>query len=99
MRILHTADWHLGKSLEGYSRMDEQEAFLKDFIHIVKENHVDMVIISGDIYDNPNPPARAEKMFYNFPPIWYNEPCRAPCWHREPYKANNPIERSSDMVQ
>ena len=65
MRILHTGDWHLGKSLEGYSRMDEQEAFLKDFIHIVKENHIDMVIISGDIYDNPNPPARAEKMFYN----------------------------------
>jgi len=31
MRILHTSDWHLGKNLEGYSRMDEQEAFLNDF--------------------------------------------------------------------
>ena len=65
MRILHTSDWHLGKSLEGFSRMDEQEAFLNDFIEIVKEENVDMVIIAGDIYDSANPPSRAEKMFYD----------------------------------
>lgn len=64
MRILHTADFHLGKNLEGFSRMDEQEEFLKDFIKIVNENNIDLVIIAGDIYDNSNPPARAEKMFY-----------------------------------
>ncbi|WP_010233045.1 exonuclease SbcCD subunit D [Clostridium arbusti] len=65
MRILHTADWHLGKNLEGCSRMDEQEAFLNDFAQIVKNNNIDLIIIAGDIYDNPNPPARAERMFYN----------------------------------
>ncbi|OBR92117.1 nuclease SbcCD subunit D [Clostridium ragsdalei P11] len=65
MRILHTSDWHLGKNLEGHSRMDEQEAFLKDFVHIVSDNNVDLIIIAGDIYDSPNPPARAEKMFYD----------------------------------
>ena len=65
MRILHTSDWHLGKNLEGQSRMDEQEEFLKDFIEIVKENNVDLVIIAGDVYDTSNPPARAEKMFYD----------------------------------
>lgn len=65
MRILHTADFHLGKNLEGFSRMNEQEEFLKDFINIVKENNIDLVIIAGDIYDNSNPPARAEKMFYS----------------------------------
>jgi len=64
MRILHTSDWHLGKNLEGYSRMDEQEAFLNDFIEIVKSNNIDLIIIAGDVYDGPNPPARAEKMFY-----------------------------------
>ena len=64
MRILHTGDWHLGKNLEGQSRMDEQELFLKDFIDIVEENKVDLVIIAGDVYDSSNPPARAEKMFY-----------------------------------
>lgn len=65
MKILHTGDWHLGKNLEGQSRMDEQEAFLNDFIKIVEENDIDLVIIAGDIYDSSNPPARAEKMFYN----------------------------------
>ncbi|AJA49047.1 nuclease SbcCD subunit D [Clostridium pasteurianum DSM 525 = ATCC 6013] len=65
MRILHTADWHLGKNLEGCSRMDEQDAFLNDFVEIVKSNDIDLIIIAGDIYDNANPPARAERMFYN----------------------------------
>lgn len=65
MKILHTSDWHLGKNLEGHSRMDEQEAFLNDFIDIVEENDIDMIIIAGDVYDSPNPPARAETMFYN----------------------------------
>lgn len=65
LRILHTSDWHLGKNLEGVSRLDEQEVFLQDFIKIVRDNNVDLVIIAGDVYDNSNPPARAEKLFYN----------------------------------
>lgn len=65
MKILHTSDWHLGKNLEGFSRIEEQEEFIKDFVEIVKANEVDLVIIAGDIYDNGNPPARAEKLFYN----------------------------------
>ncbi|MFT8315782.1 MAG: exonuclease SbcCD subunit D [Clostridium sp.] len=65
MRILHTSDWHLGKNLEGYSRMDEQEAFLEDFVKIVENNNIDLIIIAGDVYDSPNPPARAERMFYD----------------------------------
>jgi len=65
MRILHTSDWHLGKNLEGHSRMDEQESFLNDFIDIVESNNVDLIIIAGDVYDSANPPARAEKMFYD----------------------------------
>ena len=43
MRILHTGDWHLGKNLEGQSRMDEQEKFLEDFIDIVKKNNIDLI--------------------------------------------------------
>lgn len=65
MRILHTGDWHLGKNLEGQSRMDEQEGFLRDFVKIVEDNNIDMVIIAGDVYDTSNPPARAERMFYD----------------------------------
>lgn len=65
MKILHTGDWHLGKNLEGQSRMDEQEKFLHDFVNIVEANNIDLVIIAGDVYDTSNPPARAEKMFYD----------------------------------
>lgn len=64
MRFIHTSDWHLGKSLEGHSRLAEQEKFCKDFIDLVNENDIDMVIIAGDIYDTSNPPAQAEKLFY-----------------------------------
>lgn len=65
MRILHTGDWHLGKNLEGCSRLTEQEAFLNDFVNIVEKQNIDLVIIAGDIYDNSNPPAQAEKLFYD----------------------------------
>jgi exonuclease SbcD len=65
MRILHTSDWHLGKTLEQYSRLEEQEEFLEEFIEIVENNNIDLVLIAGDIYDNGNPPAKAESMFYN----------------------------------
>jgi len=65
LKILHTGDWHLGKNLEGQSRMDEQEEFLKDFVKIVEDNNIDMVIIAGDVYDTSNPPSRAERMFYD----------------------------------
>ena len=65
MRILHTGDWHLGKNLEGHSRLKEQQAFLEDFVEIVEKNNIDLVMIAGDIYDSSNPPAAAEKLFYD----------------------------------
>lgn len=65
MRFIHTADWHLGKNLEGHSRLEEQEMFLEDFIKIVEDNNIDLVIIAGDIYDSSNPKARAENLFYD----------------------------------
>lgn len=65
MKILHSSDWHLGKTLEGQSRLPEQEQFLEDFIQIVEENEIDVVLIAGDIYDSGNPPAKAEQMFYD----------------------------------
>ncbi|MGB9809167.1 MAG: metallophosphoesterase family protein, partial [Caldanaerobacter sp.] len=65
MRILHTSDWHLGKTLENFSRFEEQEKFLDDFVRMAEEYDVDMVIIAGDIYDSSNPPAKAEMLFYN----------------------------------
>jgi exonuclease SbcD len=67
MRILHTSDWHLGKNLEGVknTRLDEQEKFIEELIEIINEKDIQLVIIAGDIYDNGNPPARAERIFYD----------------------------------
>lgn len=65
MRILHTSDWHLGKNIEGKSRLDEQIQFLDDFVKIIEEKDVDLLIIAGDIYDTANPSAKAEQVFYD----------------------------------
>ena len=64
MKILHTSDWHLGKKLEGYSRISEQEKFMENLVRIAEGEEVDMVLVAGDIYDVPNPPSDAERLFY-----------------------------------
>ncbi|BEP28223.1 metallophosphoesterase family protein [Helicovermis profundi] len=65
MKLLHTSDWHLGKHLEGKSRLDEQEKFLEDLINITNKNSVDVVLISGDIFDTVNPSSKAETLYYD----------------------------------
>lgn len=65
MRILHTADWHLGRTLEGRSRQAEQEAFLEELAGMVRSEDIDLVLIAGDVYDSVNPPSMAEKLFYD----------------------------------
>lgn len=65
MKLIHTADWHLGKNIEGHSRLEEQRLFLKDFVNLCEEQKADMIIIAGDIYDNYNPSAMAEQLFYD----------------------------------
>ncbi|AST90540.1 exonuclease sbcCD subunit D [Sutcliffiella cohnii] len=64
MRILHTADWHLGKTLEGRSRLEEQAQVLSEMAKIVEEEKIDVVLMAGDVYDTVNPPAQAEVLFY-----------------------------------
>ncbi|QYR20148.1 exonuclease SbcCD subunit D C-terminal domain-containing protein [Paenibacillus sp. sptzw28] len=64
MRILHTADWHFGRSLEGRSRLEEQAAFVDELAGIVREESIDLVLLAGDVYDSVNPPAAAEQLFY-----------------------------------
>ncbi|MEK8129418.1 exonuclease SbcCD subunit D [Paenibacillus filicis] len=64
MRILHTADWHLGRTLEGRSRLAEQEAFIDELAAIVSDRQIDLVLLAGDVYDSVNPPAAAEQLFY-----------------------------------
>ncbi len=66
MKILHTSDWHLGKNLEQFSRLEEQEQFLLELNEIVKNKKIDLILVAGDIYDTVNPQAKAEQLFYKY---------------------------------
>jgi exonuclease SbcD len=64
MKILHTADWHLGKRLDNFSRFEEQVSVLEEIISIADEEKVDIVLIAGDLFDNFNPSTEAIELFY-----------------------------------
>ena len=63
MRILHTSDWHLGATLGGFSRLEEQRALLGEICRLARDRHVDVVLVAGDVYDSYTPPAAAEQLF------------------------------------
>jgi exonuclease SbcD len=65
-RILHTADWHLGKMLNEQSREEEQKRFLDWLLKQVVALEVDVVLVAGDIFDTANPPQSAEALYYDF---------------------------------
>lgn len=64
MKILHTADWHLGKRLNNYSRHEEQQIALNEICEIADRENVDVVIIAGDLFDTFNPPNESTSLFY-----------------------------------
>lgn len=65
MRILHTSDWHLGKTIEGRDRQKEQEDFIEELGQIVRSENIDLVLVAGDVFDTYNPPAFAEQLFFD----------------------------------
>lgn len=66
IRILHTADWHLGQTFFGYDREAEQEAFLSWLAGQIHENEIDALVVAGDVFDVSNPSAAAQRMYYRF---------------------------------
>ncbi|MBF0265231.1 MAG: metallophosphoesterase [Gammaproteobacteria bacterium] len=54
MRILHTSNCHLGKTLDHYFRLDEQQKVMQEIIHIADSQKVDVVLIAGDIFEQFN---------------------------------------------
>lgn len=66
IRILHTADWHLGQTFFGYDRVEEHAHFLDWLARELKENEIDALLIAGDIFDVSNPSAASQRMFYHF---------------------------------
>jgi len=65
MRILHTSDWHLGKKLERFSRLEEQKLVMAEICEIAEKEEVDAVMVAGDIFDTFNPPIEAVELFYH----------------------------------
>jgi exonuclease SbcD len=72
-RLLHTADWHLGKLLNEQSRDDEHGRFLDWLLEVVKEHEVDAIILAGDVFDTANPPQSALTRYYDFVTALYRE--------------------------
>ena len=66
MRLLHTADWHLGKILKGVDRTPEIADALRDHLRIVREEKIDLVLVAGDLFDRPRVGAEAEAAAFEF---------------------------------
>lgn len=63
MKFLHTADWHIGRKLNGFSLLEEQEAVFLEVMAIAKKEQVDAIVIAGDLYDRSIPSVEAVSLF------------------------------------
>lgn len=66
MNILHTSDWHLGRSLYGRKRYHEFSEFLNWLCVTIKTEKIDVLLVAGDIFDTSTPSNRAQKLYYQF---------------------------------
>lgn len=66
MRVIHTADWHLGQTFHDYDRDYEHTCFLNWLLDQIGSRRPDALLISGDVFDSVNPPASAQRLYYDF---------------------------------
>ena len=66
MKILHTSDWHIGRALYGRKRYEEFEAFLNWLVALIEREGIDVLLVSGDVFDNSTPSNRAQEIYYRF---------------------------------
>ena len=66
IKLLHTADWHIGQTFFDYNRKAEHLHFLEWLRNQIRQQGVDVLLIAGDVFDTPNPSADSQKMFYKF---------------------------------
>lgn len=66
LKILHTADWHLGQTFFEYDRLGEHRAFFRFLKDKIIEKDIDVLLICGDVFDVANPSAESQKLFYRF---------------------------------
>lgn len=66
IRLLHTADWHLGHTLRGQSRQEEHRRFLDWLLDVLVSHRPDALLVAGDVFDSANPPTTAIKAYFEF---------------------------------
>lgn len=66
MRFLHTSDWHLGNRLMEHSRHEEFEAFLDWLLNTMKQQRIDVLLVSGDLFDNTTPSDSTQALYCDF---------------------------------
>ena len=75
MKILHTSDWHLGRTLYGQQRYEEFGAFLSWLGDFIEKEGVDVLLIAGDVFDTTTPGVRAQELYYGFLSRLASGPC------------------------
>jgi len=66
LKIIHTSDWHLGKKLFKIDRLDEQKLFLDWLSDFIISRAIDLLLISGDVFDSPTPPNESVRLYFDF---------------------------------
>jgi DNA repair protein SbcD/Mre11 len=64
VKLLHTADWHVGKGIAGRSRADEHRAVLAETVTLARREEVDLILVAGDLFDSASPSPEAEHIVY-----------------------------------
>lgn len=64
MKIVHTADWHVGRTIRGRSRHDEQAEVLSEMVGVARDVAADLVLVAGDQFDTSSPSPAAEQLVY-----------------------------------
>src|SRR5690606_17469096 len=64
VKLLHTADWHVGKAVRGRSRAAEHQAVLAEIAAVAERESVDLVVVAGDLFDTASPSPEAERIVY-----------------------------------
>ena len=66
MKLLHTSDWHLGRSLYDKKRYDESESFLKWLAEFISSEKISLLLVAGDVFDSSTPSNKAQELYYGF---------------------------------
>jgi len=66
MKLLHTSDWHIGRTLYGRKRYEEFESFLSWLAETIQQNEIDALLVAGDVFDTSTPSNRTQELYYRF---------------------------------